>query len=80
MALLHAQIEEFDQTIAILQEAVTIEPNFVGGYQLLGDIFISLQRRQEAEQAYRQANHILKQYKTEEQNTEYARALLRSNK
>ncbi len=78
MALLHVQIQEFDDALALLRQAVADEPNFVGGYQLLSAIFTTLQRDDEAQQAYRQAEMILQQHAADAQNSEYARALLRS--
>jgi tetratricopeptide (TPR) repeat protein len=80
MAVLHAQIREYQEAIDMLNEAITMEPNFVGGYQLLGDILLVIQRPQEARQAYRQAEAIMRQIPAEALNSEYARELVRSNK
>ena len=55
MAMLHADLDEFEQAIALLQQAVTLEPNFVSGYQMLGKMFAHLGRQAEAQQAFQQA-------------------------
>jgi O-antigen ligase len=80
MATLHADIEEFDQAIVMLRQAVEIEPNFVGGYQMLGDLLTHLQRHQEAQEAFRQVQHILTQYNADDQSSAYVKSLLRSIK
>jgi tetratricopeptide (TPR) repeat protein len=80
MAALHAQILEYQEAIDILKEAIAMEPNFVGGYQLLGDMLLAIQRPQEARQAYEQAEAIMGQIPAESLNSEYARELVRSNK
>ncbi len=78
MATLHFDIEEFEQAIALLERAVTLEPNFVGGYQLLGRMLPHLQRDQETEAALHQVRKIMEQYGTQSQGTQYVRLLLRS--
>jgi O-antigen ligase len=78
MATLYADIQEFDQAIAILREAVEIEPNFVGGYQMLSRMLNHLQREQEAQEAFKQADKILNQYKVRDQDSDYIKSLLRS--
>lgn len=77
MATLHAELNEFDQAIALLQRAVTLEPNFVGGHQLLGKILAHLGRQTEAHQAFQRAEHILRTYEPSAQQSDYTQALLR---
>ncbi len=77
MATLHADLGEFDDAIALLQQAVTIEPNFVGGYQMLGKMLLHLQRPTEAKEAFRQAEEILQRYDPQTQEAAYVRSLLR---
>ncbi len=80
LATLHADMEEFDQAIVVLQEAVEIEPNFVGGYQMLGKLLNHLQQEQAAEEAFRQADKILRQYTVGDYESDYVKSLLRSIK
>ena len=77
-ATLYADTGEFEQAIASLRKAVEIEPNFVGGYQMLGKMLTHLQREQEAKEAFEQADKILAQYKAEEYDSNYIKSLLRS--
>jgi tetratricopeptide (TPR) repeat protein len=77
-ATLYADIGEFDQAIASLRKAVEIEPNFVGGYQMLGKMLNHLQREQEAKEAFEQADRILERYTIEEHHSDYVKSLLRS--
>jgi tetratricopeptide (TPR) repeat protein len=78
LATLYASIGEFDQAIAALREAVKIEPNFVGGYQMLGNLLTHLQREQEAAEAFERANRILQRYPVNESTSDYVKSLLRS--
>ena len=77
MAMLHADLDEFEQAIALLQQAVTLEPNFVSGYQMLGKMFAHLGRQAEAQQAFQQAEKILHTYQPHAQQSEYTQLLLR---
>ena len=77
-ATLYADLGEFDQAIASLRKAVEIEPNFVGGYQMLGKMLTHLQREQEAKEAFEQADKVLEQYKAGEHDSHYVKSLLRS--
>lgn len=77
MATLHADLNQFDQAIALLQDAVKIEPNFVGGYQMLGKMLRHLQRTAEADRAIQQADDILRRYPNAASYSEYVRLLLR---
>lgn len=77
MATLHAELGEFDQAIALLRQAVTIEPNFVGGYQMLGKMLSHLQQPTEAKEAFQQAEEILRRYDPQAQGADYVRSLLR---
>jgi tetratricopeptide (TPR) repeat protein len=77
-ATLYADIGEFEQAMASLWKAVEIEPNFVGGYQMLGKMLTHLQREQEAKEAFEQADKILEQYQAEEYDSYYVKSLLRS--
>jgi hypothetical protein len=61
-----------------LRKAVEIEPNFVGGYQMLGKMLTHLQREQEAKEAFEQVDKILDQYNIEEYDSDYVKSLLRS--
>lgn len=78
MASLHADLNEFDPAIALLQRAVAIEPNFVGGYQLLGKIFMHLGRQNEARLASQRAETILQTYPSHIYRSEYEQMLLKS--
>jgi tetratricopeptide (TPR) repeat protein len=80
MATLHAETGEFEQAITLLQQAVTIEPNFVGGYQMLGDLLLHLQRKEDAENAFQRADYISKEYNAENYGSDYVKSLLRSIK
>jgi O-antigen ligase len=77
LATLYADLEEFDQAIAAVQEAVQLEPNFVGGYQMLGKLLTHLGREQEAKEAFARAEQILKQYQGHEHDSGYVKTLLR---
>ncbi|GAK59130.1 hypothetical protein U27_06106 [Candidatus Vecturithrix granuli] len=78
MAALHADLNEFDPAIALLQRAVTIEPNFVGGFQMLGNMFLHLGRQDEAQQAFQQAQAILRTYQHHPRQSDYEQMLLKS--
>ncbi len=77
MAALHADIKEFEQAVALLQEAVEIEPNFVRGYQMLSMMLEHLNRPREAEAASQQAISILKRYGIQPHGSPYVQSLLR---
>jgi Tfp pilus assembly protein PilF len=64
------QIQEFDEALTLVKQAISDEPNFVGGYQLLGDLFTILHRDDEAQRAYRQAEMILQRYAGNTKNSE----------
>lgn len=78
MASLHADLNEFERAISLLRRAVTFEPNFVGGYQLLGRMLAHLDRQAEAQQAFQQVEMILDTYQPRPQQSEYTQLLLRS--
>ena len=78
MAALHADLEEFEQSIDLLQQAVMLEPNFVGGYQMLGKILSRFEgRKTEAQAAFRQAQEIQERYRTTPKESQYAHLLLK---
>lgn len=77
LATLYADLHEFDLALAALQEAVTLEPNFVGGHQLLGQILTHLERQAEAQAAFARADAILTQYRNVTSDSDYVRLLLR---
>ena len=76
MATLHADLDEFEQAIGLLQHAITLEPNFVGGHQLLGKMLAHLGRPQEAEAAFARAAAILQQYQEQSYDAVYIQNLL----
>ena len=78
LATLYADLNEFEQALTALREAVNLEPNFVGGYQMSGKILTHLQRPQEAAAAFQRAEAIAKQYRANASDTEYVKSLLRS--
>lgn len=78
LATLYADIEEFELAIATLQEALKIEPNFVGGHQTLGRLLSHLGRELEAKNAFEQAESILQRYTVRESDPDYFKSLLRS--
>lgn len=78
MATLHADLGEFDEALTLLRQAVTMEPNFVGGYQMLGKMLSHLQRQKEAEEAFQRAEEILQRYDAQILEPGYVRSLLQS--
>lgn len=77
MATLYAEIGKFEQAIDLMQEAVNYEPNFVGGYQLLGRFLHQLNREIEAQEAFARAEAIQQTYPSYQHEPEYTQALLR---
>lgn len=77
LATLYADLGEFEQALTLVREAVTLEPNFVGGYQLLGRMLAHLQRQPEAQAAFQRADEILTRYDDVETDSDYVRSLLR---
>ena len=78
MASLYADLNEFDPAIALLQRAIAIEPNFVGGFQMLGRMLIHIGHEAEAHQAFQQAETILQIYQHHPRQSEYEQMLLKS--
>ena len=77
MATLHADLNEFDQALELLRQAVITEPNFVGGHQMLGKMLSHLNRESEAEAAFHRAEEILQQHRSKSQESDYISSLLR---
>lgn len=78
MAALYADLNEFDPAIALLHRAVAIEPNFVGGCQMLGKMLLHLGRQAEARLTFQQAETILHTYQQHSPQSEYEQMLLKS--
>ena len=76
LATLYADIGEFDQAISVLQKAITDEPNFVRGHQLLGEFYSHLQQQSKAQEAFSRAEEILKAHLLDESEPGYVQALL----
>ncbi len=77
MATLHADLDEFAQALELLRTSVTLEPNFVGGHQMLGKMLAHLERQDEAEAAFRLAENIMRQYNDLTPDSNYVASLLR---
>lgn len=78
LATLYADIGEMDQAIAAMQQAIQHEPNFVRGYQLLGQFLRHRGRESEAEKAFATAERILEAHPVTDGDPAYTRELLRS--
>lgn len=76
LATLYADVNEFDRALSTLREAVTLEPNFVGGHQLLGRMLVHLKRDGDARAAFVLADAVLAQYRGMKTDSEYIRLLL----
>ena len=77
MAMLYADIEEFDKAIELLRKSVTIEPNFVTGHQMLGKLLSHVGQKTESADAFRQAEKILQYYSGLRERSPYEQLLLR---
>ena len=78
MASLYADLGEFDPAIRTIQDAITHEPNFVRGHQLLGEFLRHLNRKEAAQAAFDTAEMIQKTYPIRGHESEYTRTLLSS--
>ena len=76
LATLHADVGEFEKAISILQEAVTVEPNFVRGHQLLGDLYLHRDQAANAREAFSRAEQIQQVHPFNERESDYVKALL----
>ncbi|MCP4406019.1 MAG: hypothetical protein GY801_53095 [bacterium] len=79
-AMVHADIDQFDLALDLLQQAVTVEPNFVGGHQMLGKMLTHLGREAEAETAVQRAEEIQRRYAARATESHYIYSLLRALK
>ena len=52
--------KQLPEALSEAQQAVTVAPELVGGYAVLGDVLTALQRRDEARQAYQKALTLAK--------------------
>ena len=76
-AMIYADIDQFEKAITLLRQAIALEPNFVGGYQVLGKMLTHLGHESEAQAAFQQAQKIRRQYAASETESHYTYSLLR---
>jgi tetratricopeptide (TPR) repeat protein len=76
-AMIHADLDQFDQALDLLYQAVKLEPNFIGGHQMLGKMLTHLGRETEAEIAIQQAEELRRKYAAREPESQYVYSLLR---
>jgi len=77
LATLYADFGQFEQAVETLQTAVALEPNFVGGHQMLSKLLTHLNRPEAAAAALQEARRIARQHPVSEQAPEYVQSLLR---
>ena len=79
-AIIHADIDQFDMALELLRQAVAVEPNFVGGHQMIGKILAHLGRETEAESAFQEAAEIQRRHAARATESHYTYTLLRALK
>ncbi|GAK50200.1 hypothetical protein U14_01427 [Candidatus Moduliflexus flocculans] len=76
-ALLYGDINEYERAAKFLQQAISLEPNFIAAHQLLSKCYEKLGRNADAETALRHANELREQYRAYTPQSHYEYTLLR---
>ncbi len=77
-AMIYADIARFDAALEQLYQALAIEPNFVGGRQMIAKLLTRLGRETEAERFRQEAAELHQQYAARAAESHYTFSLLRS--